>query len=65
METAFKTIQQYNIPKKRIFLSYLSVCLGGSLVAAYRILVANPEERDYLGKIDIDDSITFMLTINK
>jgi len=35
-------------------------------VAAYRILVANLEERDYLEKkLDIDDSITFMLEINK
>lgn len=42
------------------------MCLGGSLVAAYRILVANLEERDYLEKkLDIDDSITFMLEINK
>jgi len=41
------------------------VCLGGNLVAAYRILFASLEERDYLEKLDMDDSITFMLAINK
>jgi hypothetical protein len=34
-------------------------------VASYRILVANLNERDYLEKLDIDDSVKFMLPLKK
>jgi hypothetical protein len=34
-------------------------------VATYRILVANLEERGYLEKLDVDESITFMLALKK
>jgi len=41
------------------------MCVFSSLVAAYRILFANLEKRDYLEKLETDDGITFMLALNK